>query len=71
MSKSKHGASICVNVYDDNLEGALKRYLKLSGSVIAEYKKATDCYIKPSSLRHQEKQTLIHNLKLERKGCLQ
>ncbi|MCK9442578.1 MAG: bS21 family ribosomal protein, partial [Methanothrix sp.] len=62
---SKHGATSCV-IVKDNIDYALKRLSRLSSGVISEHKKATDHYEKPSAKRHQERQSMLHKLELER-----
>lgn len=62
---SKHGATISV-IVNDNIDYALKRLSRLSSGVISEHKRATDHYEKPSSVRHQQKQSMLHKLQLER-----
>jgi hypothetical protein len=65
---SKHGPTTSVTVFNDNLEGALKKYLKASSAVIVEHKLATDHYDKPSAIRHQLNQTKKHKILIEKEG---
>ena len=64
MSKSKHGATSSILV-NDNIEYALKKFLRVSNSVISEHKKATEHYEKPSYTKHQRRQAAIHKAKIE------
>lgn len=68
MSRNKHGSAVKVNVRNDDIEGALKRLSKINGGVISNYRKVMDHYEKPSTLRHQKMQSMLHKLKLEREG---
>jgi ribosomal protein S21 len=66
MSKSKHGATTVVTVNEGSIDYALKKFLRVSNGVISEYKRTTDHYDKPSSVRHQLKQSMLHKLQLEK-----
>jgi ribosomal protein S21 len=62
----KHGATSCVIVKDNNVEYALKKLSRISIGVLSEHRNATDHYEKPSAKRHQERQSMLHKLELER-----
>ena len=66
MSRSKHGATTTVKVNEGSLEYALKKFLRMSNGVISEYKRTTDHYEKPSSVRHRTMQSMLHKIKIER-----
>ena len=58
MSHKKQGMIGVIVRPNENIERALKRLSKKTGSVMTEWKKANDHFTKPSDLRHMKDQEL-------------